>query len=145
MGQFYKNSVVISLVINQSQQGVFYLQKWWISVLHSQKRWISWKCTLFIETVTSFYKKLKLAYCVSYKPVVTACLYFTLWEMGTFMSGVNPEKYEKPSLSLKRPYPLTRVKRRDFWSFPSVFPGTHTNPIWRQCLEETWCCFKPHQ
>ena len=56
MGQFYKNSVVISLVINQSQQGVFYLQKWWISVLHSQKRWISWKCTLFIETVTSFYK-----------------------------------------------------------------------------------------
>ena len=27
MGQFYKNSVVISLVINQSQQGVFYLQK----------------------------------------------------------------------------------------------------------------------
>ena len=56
MGQFYKNSVEISLAINQSQQGVFYLQKWWISVLHSQKRWISWKCTLFIETVTSFYK-----------------------------------------------------------------------------------------
>ena len=69
----------------------------------------------------------------------------TSWEMGTFMSGVNPAKYEKPSLSLKRPYPLTRVKRRDFWSFSSDFPGTHTNPIWKQCLGETWCCFKPHQ
>ena len=56
MGQFYKNSVEISLAINQSQQGVFYLQKWWISVLHSQKRWISWKCALFIEKITSFYK-----------------------------------------------------------------------------------------
>ena len=27
MGQFYKNSVEISLAINQSQQGVFYLHK----------------------------------------------------------------------------------------------------------------------
>ena len=47
---------------------------------------------------------------------------------------------KKPNLSLTRPYPLTRVKRRDFWSLPSDFPITHPNPIWKQCLGVTWCC-----
>ena len=59
MGQFDKkfrcNKFV--QVIDQSQPGVFYLQKWWISVLHSQKWWSLWKCALFIEKITSFYKK----------------------------------------------------------------------------------------
>ena len=58
MGQFDKkfrcNKFV--QVIDQSQPGVFYLQKWWISVLHSQKWRISWKCVPFIEKITSFYK-----------------------------------------------------------------------------------------
>ena len=59
MGQFDKkfrcNKFV--QVIDQSQPGVFYLQKWWISVLHSQKWWSLWKCALFIGKITSFYKE----------------------------------------------------------------------------------------
>ena len=47
---------------------------------------------------------------------------------------------KKPNLSLTRPYPLTRVKRRDFWSLPSDFPITHPNPIWKQWVGVTWCC-----
>ena len=58
---FIKKSDVISLVIYQSQPGVFYLKKWWISWNQGsftfKKWWISWKCALFIKKTTSFYKK----------------------------------------------------------------------------------------
>ena len=57
MGQFYKNSVVISLVINQSQPGVFYLQK----MMNFMKMRTSYK-KLPLSTKNSTlhtYKKLK--------------------------------------------------------------------------------------
>ena len=63
-------------------------------------------------------------------------------EKWALLFRVSTQKnMKKPNLSLTRPYPLTRVKRRDFWSLPSDFPITHPNPIWKQCLGETWCCF----
>ena len=83
MGQFKCNKFV--QVIDQSQPGVFYLQKWWISwnqgsftfkkwwiswnqgCFTFKKWWISWKCALFIKKLPLFiknsilhtYKKLK--------------------------------------------------------------------------------------
>ena len=53
MGQFYKNSVVISLVINQSQPKVFYLQK---------KKMNFMKMRTFYRKKNLLLQKLKLAY-----------------------------------------------------------------------------------
>ena len=67
------------------------------------------------------------------------------WQPGKICIYFCKFEVKKPNLRLTRPCPLTRVERRDFWPFPSDFPITHTNPIWKQCLGGTWCCLKPHQ
>ena len=77
---------MISLVIDQPQPRVLYLQKIMNfmkpGVFYLQKWWISWKCALFIKKTTSFIKKSILHTYKKIKPQIWAFIKNSIF--GTF-------------------------------------------------------------